>query len=470
MKWMPLFVLATSCLSLQSQAQYINNQNTLQPSSNFYISGTAQSNTLKTFAGTSAGGTAHFHLSNGDGNQQANLRWTQVLAGLEDANNVGSDFRLYRYSNTGTYLGPALTIERATGNTTITGTLTTRNLSKIQGTGTTSNQSILQFMRSDNATRDGYIGINYTSANPTAKDMYIVSDSGDVGIYPSLGTTGSLKISKNEVTNSTGSLAMTNATSNLISFNPVGFGAPTFNTRSPGTRIALHNSLGSSSGDYGIGIEAQHMWFSVNIRNNINGFKFYAGTDQIGRIDGYGATDWEGQGRFKGWYNANGTGMAAEIGVASGRAALIGYDRTSGATKYIPLLLRGGTTSSNQTDLLINDIGVGIGTLNPQSTLSVNGTITTQRIKVTQTGWADYVFHKDYKLPPLSEVENYVNEHQHLEGIPSAAEVEKEGIDVGEMNKKLLAKVEELTLYLIEQNKKIATLEEWKEQQEKKNK
>lgn len=212
------------------------------------------------------------------------------------------------------------------------------------------------------------------------------------------------------------------------------------------------------------------MWFSVNTKNVINGFKFYAGTDQIGRIDGFGATDWEGQGRFKGWYNANGTGMAAEIGVQTGRATLIGYDRTPGATRYMPLLLRGGTTNANPTDLFITDSGVGIGTLTPKSTLAVNGTITAKRIKVTQTDWADYVFHKDYQLPPLAAVENYVNKHQHLEGIPSAAEVEKEGIDVGEMNKKLLAKVEELTLYLIEQNKKIAALEEWKKQQETKEK
>lgn len=127
----------------------------------------------------------------------------------------------------------------------------------------------------------------------------------------------------------------------------------------------------------------------------------------------------------------------------------------------------GGTPPALGVINITNNGKVGIGTTTPQSEFSVKGTITAQRVKVTQTGWADYVFSKDYPLTPLTTVEKYLTTHQHLEGIPSAAEVAKDGIDVGEMNKKLLEKVEELTLYLIEQNKKIAALEEWKAQQEK---
>jgi hypothetical protein len=84
--------------------------------------------------------------------------------------------------------------------------------------------------------------------------------------------------------------------------------------------------------------------------------------------------------------------------------------------------------------------------------LSVNGNVRADRVKVYTT-WADYVFEEDYKLPTLAEVEQHINEKGHLKDIPSAAEVEAKGIELGEMNKLLLQKIEELTLYMIEQNK-----------------
>ncbi|SKD07866.1 hypothetical protein SAMN05660461_3849 [Chitinophaga ginsengisegetis] len=457
-----LLLLLTAIVSGGKAQTYINNQTTLQPSSNFYISGTAQSNTLKTTAGTSATGMSHFHMFTGDGNTPANLRWTQAFIGLEGASNAGADFRIFRYSNTGAFLGTGLAIERATGNV-IVNNLTAANASKIQGTGTAANQSYLQFMQSDNITRDGYVGMG-SGAN---KDIYLVSDNGNINLNPKTGG-GAFQVASAQVQNTTGTFLMSNATSNNISFNAVGLAGPSFTTRSIGSKVILWNApLNATTSGWDVGMETNHMWFGIASASNAQGFKFYGGTTQIGRIDGMGATDWEGQGRFKGWYTANGTGPAAEIGISAGRAAFIGFDRTPGATKYLPVLLSGGTTATNQKTLIITDAGVGIGTLTPQSELSVKGTITAQRVKVTQTGWADYVFHKNYQLPSLAEVEAYVRSNQHLEGIPSAAEVEKEGIDVGEMNKKLLAKVEELTLYLIEQNKKITALEEWKKQQEK---
>ncbi|MES2486372.1 MAG: hypothetical protein V4581_10565 [Bacteroidota bacterium] len=84
--------------------------------------------------------------------------------------------------------------------------------------------------------------------------------------------------------------------------------------------------------------------------------------------------------------------------------------------------------------------------------LSVKGNVRANRVKVYTT-WADYVFEDNYELPTLNEVETYINENGHLKDIPSAAEVEAKGIELGEMNKLLLQKVEELTLYMIEQNK-----------------
>jgi hypothetical protein len=90
--------------------------------------------------------------------------------------------------------------------------------------------------------------------------------------------------------------------------------------------------------------------------------------------------------------------------------------------------------------------------------LYVAGGILTEQVKVglqNTTNWADYVFADKYKLKPLGEVEQYVKEFKHLPGVPSAQEVKDNGIDVAEMDATLLKKIEELTLYTIELNKKL---------------
>jgi hypothetical protein len=95
---------------------------------------------------------------------------------------------------------------------------------------------------------------------------------------------------------------------------------------------------------------------------------------------------------------------------------------------------------------------VGIGKTNPQNKLDVNGTIRAKEVKV-EANWADFVFEEDYDLRSLSEVETFIQKNQHLPEIPSEEEVKTNGISVGEMNAKLLQKIEELTLYVIEQNR-----------------
>ncbi|HAJ78978.1 MAG TPA: hypothetical protein DCO75_04340 [Fibrobacteres bacterium] len=104
---------------------------------------------------------------------------------------------------------------------------------------------------------------------------------------------------------------------------------------------------------------------------------------------------------------------------------------------------------------------VGIGIIYPGALaykLSVNGKIGAREIIVTSDTWADYVFKKDYNLKPLNEVEKFIKSNKHLEGIPTEKEVKTNGIAVGDMQAKLLQKVEELTLYVINQDKKIDNL------------
>ncbi len=96
---------------------------------------------------------------------------------------------------------------------------------------------------------------------------------------------------------------------------------------------------------------------------------------------------------------------------------------------------------------------VGIGTLDPKERLSVNGKIRSQEVKVEIANWPDYVFSKNYELPSLSDTERQIKDLGHLPGIPSAAEVKANGVNLGEMNAMLLKKIEELTLYLIEMKK-----------------
>ncbi|MCH7408718.1 hypothetical protein MM239_04880 [Belliella sp. DSM 111904] len=106
--------------------------------------------------------------------------------------------------------------------------------------------------------------------------------------------------------------------------------------------------------------------------------------------------------------------------------------------------------------LLIHSNGnVGIGTLLPNHRLEVNGTIRAKEVKLEATNWPDYVFGKDYELIPLEEVDAFIGEYGHLPGLKSAKVYEEEGVNILELNQKLLEKVEEVTLYLIQQQKLI---------------
>jgi hypothetical protein len=108
--------------------------------------------------------------------------------------------------------------------------------------------------------------------------------------------------------------------------------------------------------------------------------------------------------------------------------------------------------------MLIKQNGnVGIGTTNPTYKLSVNGNIRSKEV-VVETGWADYVFDETYPLRPLSEVADFIRLNKHLPNIPSAKEIEQNGLSLGETQKKMMEKIEELTLYIIELKKEMDEL------------
>lgn len=103
---------------------------------------------------------------------------------------------------------------------------------------------------------------------------------------------------------------------------------------------------------------------------------------------------------------------------------------------------------------------VGIGTTSPNERLTVNGTIYGKEIKVDlSVPGPDYVFENNYELLSLDEIERYIEANKHLPDVPSAKEMEENGIKVGEMNMILLKKIEELTLYLIEKEEQLQALE-----------
>lgn len=153
---------------------------------------------------------------------------------------------------------------------------------------------------------------------------------------------------------------------------------------------------------------------------------------------------------------------------------LIGWNRTAGEGETDFISNRGGGqeggfsfydyTNSGVLKLLVKLNGSGnmflsgdqtIGTTAEQRNLYVNGAVQTRKLTVTQTKWPDYVFDSSYHLRPLNQVEQYIRQHKHLPEVPSEAAVAQEGLNVGDNQAILLKKIEELTLYIIQQNERL---------------
>ncbi len=149
------------------------------------------------------------------------------------------------------------------------------------------------------------------------------------------------------------------------------------------------------------------------------------------------------------------TATAADAGV---------YTITSneGCVETLEIIVTGSGdpnwVGSNNGIQYIGNVGIGAAA-QANYRLAVDGTIHTREVRVDNDNWPDYVFQDGYELPSLEQVQQHINEHGHLINVPSAEEVAAHGVELGEMNKVLLEKIEELTLYLLEQHKLQAELE-----------
>jgi hypothetical protein len=178
------------------------------------------------------------------------------------------------------------------------------------------------------------------------------------------------------------------------------------------------------------------------------------------QVQTYGSTggvqlgSWVGGSTVGAIYLNNDFSTANNYNFLSGPSASLYINRSSGGN----ILFREG----NGIDQMVIAPGgnVGIGTTTPDTKLAVNGTIHSKEVKVDLTGWPDYVFNSKYDLPSLLEVKTYVDQNQHLPDMPSAQEVKDNGINLGEMNKLLTKKVEELTLYMIDKDMQVNNLQD----------
>jgi hypothetical protein len=161
-----------------------------------------------------------------------------------------------------------------------------------------------------------------------------------------------------------------------------------------------------------------------------------------------------------GWFRGAATG-SGNIVVQGGGGTWQAYWIT-GANGYMKIGGSGGAEPGTGAINVDNTGNVGVGTLNTSSyKFSVAGSavfdaVTVKLITSTNpkgTSWADYVFDKNYQLPTLASVANYIKQNGHLPGIPTAAQVEKNGLDLGATQTKLLEKIEQLTLYTIDLQK-----------------
>ena len=240
----------------------------------------------------------------------------------------------------------------------------------------------------------------------------------------------------------------------------IGSSAGYSNTEGEGNNfIGLMSGYNNTTGSFNV-----MLGYQTGVTTNANANTFIGHGSGYTNVTGYGNTY---LGFFSG-FNATGHSNVF-IGNGAGK-------NETGSNKLVI------SNSDTSTPIIYGDFSaakVGIGGINTFPTtaggvnvsaysLFVKGGILTEEVRVNlQSGWADYVFAYDYKLRPLAEVEKYIAENGHLPNVPSAKQVKKEGIELGDMARIQQEKIEELTLYAIAQDKQITEQNKKLEQQQK---
>jgi hypothetical protein len=213
-----------------------------------------------------------------------------------------------------------------------------------------------------------------------------------------------------------------------------------------------------SAGDYGLNITYNN---PTSVFSNIMSFT-YAGNVGIGTTTPSGQLHVLGSG--------SDTNLIIDVAQQASFNPMLSFREQSTAVWNIGIdtadsaklkFAAGGNWDNLRSAALMTITGagfVGIGTTSPVHPLHVAGTIGAEEIIVSATG-ADYVFQPDYHLAPLTDVSIFIQENHHLPGIASSSEMRQEGVSVGDLQLKLLAKIEELTLHMIQADERSNPLE-----------
>jgi len=306
---------------------------------------------------------------------------------------------------------------------------------------------------------------NAQSWTPASPNIYF--SGGNVGIGTNIPAYGALTIGAPDKTvGSAIAIRQSNslgygfdfALDQLVNGKGYFYGVSGFNKTSLMEFDRTANTVSFMSGNVGIGTGNPVEKLTVNGNLSIIGNRFigssYATLSQqyssAAAIFGYNSIA----------DSANNVRMIIKNTNATVGADAIRMDYTQGISFHTLVgSVTGGTAFSSERMRITTSGNVGIGTTNPDQLLTVNGTIHSKAVVVDLSVVPDYVFKPSYKLRTLAYIKKYVDQNSHLPEVPSAVEIQKNGLNVGNMNTILLKKVEELTLYLIEKDKEIQLLQ-----------